>query len=121
MSNKKKDIAFGFVMLFIVSIFIFGMLKWPEYKQSHIPIAKNLYYVTVSFVMYTFSFLVLLLAQRFWFKVGASIALSVFAINLYVELFLDPQHWSNWDMWLIVVVAGNLLVTNIIIEKIKSK
>ncbi len=108
-------------MIFIVSVFVFGMLKWPEYKESHIPIAKNLYYVTVSSVMYILSFTVLLLVRGFWAKVGASIALSVFGVNLYVELFLDPQNWGKWDMWLVVAVAVNLFVTNVIIEKIKTK
>ena len=108
-------------MVFLSSTFIFAMVKWPEYKDSKTIIGKHLYYLTVAFVMYVFSFVFLILSKGFWAKAGASIAFSVFCINIYVELFLNPEKWSEWDMRLVPIVAVNLITALIIVEKIKQK
>jgi len=121
MTNKQKDIAMLFVMLFLASAFAFAMVKWPDYTNSEYKIGRQLFYLTGAFVMYVFSFLFLLLSKGFWAKVGASLAFSVFCINLYVELFLDPKNWTNWDMWLVPSVAVNLIAVLVLIEKIKTK
>jgi len=121
MSDKQKDIAMFFVMLFVASAFAFAMVKWPDFIDSEYKIGRQLFYLTGAFVMYVFSFVALLLSKGFWAKVGTSIAFSVFCVNLYVEIFLDPKHWTDWDMWLIPSVALNLVATLVLIEKIKSK
>jgi phosphotransferase system glucose/maltose/N-acetylglucosamine-specific IIC component len=67
------------------------------------------------------SVLIFICANSFWWKVGSSIMMSVFGINLYVELYLDPTNWTKWDMWLLIIVGGNTLLVMLIVEKIKSK
>jgi len=121
MSDKHKDIAMLFVMLFVASIFAFAMVKWPDYMDSEYKVGRQLFYLTVAFVMYVFSFVFLLLSRGFWAKVGSSVAFSVFCVNLYVEIFLDPKNWTDWDMWLIPSVALNLVGSLFLIEKIKKK
>jgi hypothetical protein len=109
-------------MAVIVSIFIFGMANWENYQSTYTnEVERNLYYVTVSATMYALSFLVFILSKGFLVKAGSSILLSVFGVNLYIELFLDPHLWTKWDKILIVVVALNFLAVNFLIEKIKGK
>jgi hypothetical protein len=117
----KKDIAILFSMAFVVSVFIFGMVNWESYQSTYTnEVERNLYYVTVSATMYALSFLVFIMSKGFWVKAGSSIMLSIFGVNLYIELFLDPHLWNNWDKILIVVVALNFLLVNFLIEKIKG-
>jgi hypothetical protein len=92
------------------------------YKENYTnKFEKNLYYITISSVMYLTSFLVLLMSKTFLYKVFSSILVSVFGCNLYIELFLNPMEWTKWDLPMIIIVALNHLVVNFLIEKIKSK
>jgi len=120
MTEKQKDIAFSFVILAMIGTFLFGIIMWPSFQSSKAKIAGNLYYVTVSFVMYIMSFSALILAKGYWSRVAASLLVALFSVNLYIELFLDPKHWTNWDFWAICVLAANLFVSYIILDKIKD-
>lgn len=101
---------------------MYGMIMWPYFKEVGTNrITKNLYYVTTSFTMYMLSFVFMLFSRTYWMKVAASICLSVFGVNLYIELFLDPKHWTDWDFWAIIVFAANMVLSFTIIEKIKAK
>lgn len=121
MKEKHKDILFVFAVLSTIGIFMFGMIEWPNFqKTGSNTLSKNLYYITVSFTMYILSFVLMLFARSFWAKVAASLLLSVFGVNLYIELFLDPKHWTEWDFKAIIVFAANLILSFTIIEKIKQ-
>ena len=101
---------------------MFGMIMWPHYKLVGTnKITKNLYYVTISFTMYMMSFVLMLFSKTYLMKVASSLLLSVFGVNLYIELYLNPQQWTNWDFWAICVFAANLILSFTIIEKIKIK
>lgn len=122
MSDKKRNILFFLAVMSTIGVFMFGMIMWPHYQESGTnKIAKNLYYVTISFTMYMLSFVLMLFARTYWMKVAASLSLATFGVNLYIELFLDPKHWGNWDFWAIVVFAANLILSFTIIEKIRPK
>lgn len=100
---------------------MFGMVSWPSYQINGKSIlAKNLYYVTVSFTLYMLSFVVMLFSRTFIMKAASSLLFSLFGVNLYIELFLDPKHWTDWDFTAILVFAANLILSFIIIEKIKQ-
>lgn len=120
MDKKYQDIAMGICCLMITSVFAFGMIDWPNHPKDGTWIG-NLYYVTITSVAYIMSVLIFICANSFWWKVGSSIMMSVFGINLYVELYLDPTNWTKWDMWLLIIVGGNTLLVMLIVEKIKSK
>jgi hypothetical protein len=121
MKEKHRDMLFTLVVLSTIGVFMFGMIYWPTYQASGKgAMSKNLYYITVSFTMYMLSFIVMLFAKSFTMKAAASLLLSVFGVNLYIELFLDPKHWTDWDFTAIVVFAANLILSFTIIEKIKQ-
>lgn len=121
MKEKHRDMLFTFVVLSTIGVFMFGMVSWPSYQINGKSIlAKNLYYVTVSFTLYMLSFVVMLFSRTFIMKAASSLLLSLFGVNLYIELFLDPKHWTDWDFTAILVFAANLILSFIIIEKIKQ-
>lgn len=121
MKEKHRDILFTFVVLSTIGVFMFGMVSWPSYQINGKSIlAKNLYYVTVSFTLYMLSFVVMLFSRTFIMKAASSLLFSLFGVNLYIELFLDPKHWTDWDFTAILVFAANLILSFIIIEKIKQ-
>ena len=121
MTERKKDIAFLFIMVSVIGVFLFGMIKWPEYKDSSYVFGKHLYYITIAFVMYIMSFLSLMFAKTLLSKSCASVAVALFGYNIYIELFLDPENWTKWDMWSIIFLAANFIISFIILEKIKAK
>lgn len=122
MSQKYKNILFFFVVMSTIGVFLFGMIMWPHYKEvGTTKVTKQLYYVTTSFTMYMLSFVLMLFVKTYWMKVAASLSLALFGVNLYIELYLDPQHWTSWDFWAIVVFAANLILSFTIIEKIRPK
>lgn len=117
---NKKDIAIAVVMLSLCSIFIVGMVKWPEYPKDGTWIG-NMYYVTVASVLYFCGVVFNILATTRWVKVASFTVMGVFAWNLYVELFLDPVHWSKLDFGLLVFVTLNTTISGYIIERLKQK
>lgn len=122
MSEKKKGILFFLALVSTIGIFMYGMIMWPSFQEhGSSKLAKNLYYVTISFTMYTLSFVLMLFSKTYLMKVASSLLLSVFGVNLYIELFLDPKHWTNWDFWAIIVFAANMILSFTIIEKIRPK
>lgn len=122
MNSKTKDILFTLIVLFTIGIFMFGMIEWPSFQVTgKSVIAKNLYYVTVSATLYILSFITIMFSHTFIMKCASSLLVSLFGVNLYIELFLDPKHWTAWDVWAIVVFSANLIFSFTIIEKIKIK
>ena len=119
MGKKTKDIAMCVCCLMVTSVFAFGVIAWPEFPEDGTWVG-NLYYVTTSSVLYALSVIVFISANSFWWKVGSVIGMSVFATNLYVELYLDQKNWTNWDGTLIIVVSLNTLLVMFITEKLKS-
>ena len=74
----------------VTSVFAVGMIAWPKFPEDG-TLLGNLYYVTTSSVLYALSVIVFIAANSFWWKVGSAIGMSVFGVNLYVELYLDPK------------------------------
>ena len=105
--------------LMVTSVFAVGMIAWPKFPEDG-TLLGNLYYVTTSSVLYALSVIVFIAANSFWWKVGSAIGMSVFGVNLYVELYLDPKKWTSWDATLIIVVSLNTLLVMFITEKLKS-
>ena len=95
------------------------MIAWPKFPEDG-TLLGNLYYVTTYSVLYALSVIVFIAANSFWWKVGSAIGMSVFGVNLYVELYLDPKKWTSWDATLIIVVPLNTLLVMFITEKLKS-
>lgn len=120
MGNAKKDISIAIVLLSVSIIFILGMVKWTSFPKDGTLIG-NLYYVTVSSVLYTAGVVINILAQSKWTKIASFFLMGVFGWNLYVELFLDPTNWSNFDLGLLVFVTANCTLTGWLIEWLKSK
>lgn len=118
MDNKYQDIAMAICCIMLTSVFAFGMIDWPNHPKDGTWIG-NLYYVTISSVAYVMSVIIFICAKGFWWKAASAIMMATFCTNLYVELYLDPTHWTNWDMWLLIIVGGNTLLVMFIVEKIK--
>lgn len=118
--GNKRDIAVFILIVAIMAIFVLGMIYWPSFKKDG-TLLGNLYYVTMSSVLYMSSMVWNLLAQKKIHKIGSYLGMAVFGVNLYVELFLDPTHWTNWSFGLVVCVAANLLLYGIIVDKLKNK
>ena len=119
MGSKTKDIAMCICCLMVTSVFAVGMIARPKFPEDG-TLLGNLYYVTTSSVLYALSVIVFISANTFWWKVRSAIGMSVFATNLYVELYLDPKNWTKWDATLIIVVSLNTLLVMFITEKLKS-
>ena len=118
MSNKVKDIAIAVIVFSTVIVFVMGMILWP-YMPKEGALSK-LFYICSSSALYALSLVCFIVASSKWWKVASYIGLAVFGINLYVELFLDPQHWTNWSLGLLIVVPTNIFLVAVITEKIKN-
>lgn len=122
MQSKHKNILFFLAVLSTIGVFMFGMVMWPHFKEVGTNrITKSLYYVTTSFTMYMLSFVLMLFSKTYWMKVASSLLLAMFGVNIYIELYLDPAHWTSWDFWAILIFAANMILSFTIIEKIKVK
>ena len=115
-----KDSYIALLSIISAGIFLLGMILWPIMPKEHIILGK-LYYITGASVLYILSLIIFMLAHTRWMKISSCILLSVFSINLYVELFLDPLNWTKWDFGLIIVVGVKLFLVVSIIERIKQK
>ena len=117
MSNKK-DIALFVAITTISAVFVLGMIYWPEMPKDD-KVLKNLYYVTTASVLYMLSWIVLIMASNIWVKAASCLGVGVFSVNLYIELFLDPTHWTKWNWWLVVFVSVNMFLSVLIVEYLK--
>ncbi len=120
MTTKQKDIAIGVSVIASVMVFALGMILWPYMPKDGKWLPK-LYYLTTASTLYGFSLIIFITAKSKWWKIGSYFALSVCSVNLYVELFLDPTHWTVWSGGLIVAVGANVWLVGALVEKIKSK
>ncbi len=120
MNDKKKDILVGVMVIFTVMVFALGMILWP-YMPKNNAVLNKLYYLTTSSVLYFFSLIVFIIATGKLLKIASCIGLGIFSVNLYVELFLDPTHWTAWSAGLIVAVSVNMWLTVNIIERLRIK
>lgn len=119
MSNKA-DISIGILIVSVTSIFALGMIFWP-YMPKDSKVLSNLYYICTSSALYMGSVIWFLMAETKWVKFASCFGMATFSVNVFVELFLDPRHWTAWSGWLILIVAANLFLSVSIIEKLKSK
>lgn len=117
--SKGKDIALAIAMIAIGGMYVWSMIFWPDMPKDD-KILKNLYYITTASVLYILSWIVFILSNSQWLKGASCIGIGIFSVNLYVELFLDPTHWTKWDFWLIVFVSVNMLLSVRILDKIKK-
>lgn len=118
--SRKKDIALACLIVSISAVFVLGMIYWPSMPKGD-KVLRNLYYITTASVLYMMSWVTLIMAHNFWLKGASCIGVGVFSVNLYVEVFLDPRHWTNWSWWLVLFVSVNMFLAVIILEKLKSK
>lgn len=120
--NKSniQELAMALSSFSIASIVAISMIKWPDFPKDGTWIG-NLYYVSTASVLYIMSVLLFICANSFWWKVGSAFSMAIFGVNLYVELYLDPTNWTNWDLWLVMIVSFNTLLVVFITEKLKSK
>lgn len=115
---NKKDILIFLSCLGIIAFFIWGMAKWPDFKKGEW--GYNLYYVCMCSCIYATSLVLNITAQKPLAKIGSALLMAVFGMNLYIELFKDPTHWTHFDMLQLAVVTGITLFIVLIIEKLKS-
>jgi len=123
MDKKDSNIeqfAMGIAAFVIPLSFAICMVKWPDYPKDGTWLG-NLYYVCTASTLYVMSVIFYMMAQKFWVKITTAFCMAIFAVNLYVEIYLNPTNWSNWSLLLLLVVTGNTLLMVFIIEKLKSK
>lgn len=118
MKDKNQHIA-AILTIATSILFILGVVLWPFMPKVNL--LDKLYYVTTSFSLYSLSLVIFIIAKSTWLKAVSCLGLGVFSINLYIELFLDPLHWTRWSIGLIIFVALNLFLIVSITEKLKSK
>jgi len=116
----NKDITIALVILTIGLVYVLGMICWP-YMPKTDPILSKLYYLTTSSVLYALSLVIHLIAKSKWLKICSFAALGIFSVNLYVELFLDPENWTNWSLGLLIIVPTKMFLLAVIINKVKAK
>lgn len=119
MGNKKDDIILGLSCLAITMVFIWGMIKWPDFGKG--TWGYNLYYLCTSSALHALSLVINITARTSWFKVCSAAGVTVFGMNLYIELFRDPKNWSKFDFAQLIIVGLTSLLVIIIIEKLKQK
>lgn len=124
MADKKntniEQFAMGLAAFVIPIGFAICMIKWPDYPKDGTWLG-NLYYVCVASTLYVMSVIFYMLATTLWAKLTTAFCMAIFGTNLYIEIYLDPTHWSNWSIVLLLVVSLNTLIMVFVIEKLKSK
>lgn len=118
--SNIEQFAMGMAALVIPIGFAICMIKWPDYPKDGTWIG-NLYYVCTASTLYVMSVIFYMIASTMWAKVTTAFCMALFGVNLYVELYLDPTHWSNWSILLLLIVTANTLLMVFLIEKLKSK
>lgn len=122
MAKRNENIeqfAMGVASFVIPVSFAICMIKWPDYPKGG-TWTGNLYYVCTASTLYVMSLIFYIMAQKFWVKIATAFCMALFGVNLYVELYLDPKNWTNWDLSLLLIVTGNTLLMVFIMEKLKS-
>ncbi len=113
MDNRKKDIVFGILLVFIMSVYIFGAFK--VMGQSHTTVGMwELLRRSVFSVCYCLGVMLLMVADRYWIKLVAFLLFMCSGLMLYESIFA-------YQKWLTIFVAINLFFTTILIDKIKEK
>ncbi len=116
----RKDTTIGILCIATVVVYVLGMVFWP-YMPKESQLLSKLYYLTTSSVLYIMSVIINIVAQTKWVRIGSFAAMGAFSVNLYVELFLDPEKWTKWSVGLLIIVPLNMLIMGYVINKIKSK
>lgn len=118
--KEKNQYIPAVLTLASVVIFALGVILWPLMPKDDTILSK-LYYLSTSCSLYALSLVIFIIAKSTWLKAISCLGLGVFSINLYIELFLDPLHWTRCSIGLIIFVAANLFLIVSITEKLKSK
>lgn len=85
------------LMLFSSGIYIFALLFYKVLNS------KNIYYMCAAMALYSISMVIFLMAKRWIEKAGSYILMSVFGVNLYVELLGTPTEWK-WKYYLLIII-----------------
>ncbi len=56
-----------------------------------------------AMALYSISMVIFLMAKRWIEKAGSYILMSVFGVNLYVELLGTPTEWK-WKYYLLIII-----------------
>lgn len=118
--TKKDEMLSAVLMISVCIVFMLGMVLWPYMPKDDKYLSK-LYYLTISSVMYLLCVIVFIVANTRWLKVASCLGIGVFSVNLYIEMFLDPLHWTAWSWGLIIIVSLNMFLSVILLSKLKKK
>lgn len=72
-----------------------------------------------AMALYSISWVIFLMAKRWVEKAGSYILMSVFGVNLYVELLGTPTQWE-WKYYLLIIICFNFFLFALLIEKFKK-
>ena len=73
-----------------------------------------------AMAMYSISLVVFLMARKQIEKAGSYVVMSVFGVNLYVEILGNPTQWQ-WEYYLlIVIICVNFFLFALLVEKFKK-
>lgn len=109
-----KGLITFFLMLFSCGIYVFALLFYKVLNS------KNIYYMCAAMALYSVSLVIFLMAKRWIEKVGSYILMSVFGVNLYVEILGTPTQWQ-WQYYLLmIIICFNFFLFALLVEKFKK-
>ena len=109
-----KGVITFLLMLFSSGIYVFALLFYKVLNS------KNIYYMCAAMAMYSISLVVFTMAKRWIEKAGSYILMSVFGVNLYVEILGNPTEWQ-WEYYLlIIIICVNFFLFALLVEKFKK-
>lgn len=109
-----KGIITFLLMLFSSGIYVFALLFYKVLNS------KNIYYMCAAMALYSISMVIFLMAKRWIEKAGSYILMSVFGVNLYVEILGTPTEWKWKYYLLIIIMCFNFFLFALLIEKFKK-
>ena len=111
---KREYIGMGLVLC---SIFghAYAYYFWPEMT------IKNLYYISIYFLLYINGFAFSMITQTTFGKVVSGVMMTFGGYLLFIEFSGDPKKWEQWQFWLGFLVILQGFLTVLIIEKLKKK
>ncbi len=111
MKNKENIAALAiFVALFG---HVYAYIEWGNWKGI------NIYYITLYFLFYVFSIVVLMFSHKFFLKLVGSLALTISSYLLFLEFTADPSNWTIYNKvsGLLSILTSAIII--FIIEKLK--
>jgi hypothetical protein len=111
----KKDTIITISIIQILSVYWFSFFGYATIQVD------DLVYISAANALYGLSFIMFLQSKIATHKILSAIAMSGFAVVLYVEIMHDGSDWKVEDFFLALIVMFNVLLSLFVIDKSTQK